>query len=385
MSDLQLLFLVLAALYAWECACWLRRGSVAFTTWLNRHWQVKHPGTLLGNQHGGFVFAAPLPPLGTLLTANQFPLSLSRDTALAFVSANVNPGWRPAQSGRSLPLDAIREVRAEGKKLLVNGEVWLVAPSTTYARFLARELSHIVQLKPAEREKAVRDLAAAGLDPKAVEKRWQNFRAQSRQLRWLGNALFAYVFVLAPAVLWFVGLRLSWLGLLIGLFALAVATATLFRRAHRTLYPDAEDERFTHTLTIALSPANAMRAHDALSRLLLEEFHPLAVANVLLPPDAFSKLARRMLLDLRHPALPDCPSEDTAARRAESYWRSALLEAAEAVLKRSGIQPDELCRPPKPADESCRAFCPRCRAQFTSTTGCCADCGGLELVAFGAR
>ena len=51
--------------------------------------------------------AAPLPPLGTLLTANQFPLSLSPETALAFVSTNVNPDWRPAQSGRALPWDAI--------------------------------------------------------------------------------------------------------------------------------------------------------------------------------------------------------------------------------------------------------------------------------------
>lgn len=385
MSDLQLLFLVLAALYAWECACWLRRGSVAFTTWLGRFWRARHPGTLLGNQNNGFVFAAPLPPLGTLLTVNQFPLSLSPETALAFVSTNVNPGFRPAQGGRTVPLDAVREVRAEGKKLVVNGEVWLVAPSTTYARFLAGKLSQIAKLKPKERERAIRELAAASIDPKAAEKRWQEFRAQSRQLRWLGNALVGYVFVVAPTVLWFVGLRLSWLGLLVGLFALAVATATLFRRTHRVLYPGAEDERFTHTLTIALSPTNAMRAHDALSRPLLEEFHPLAVAKVSLSEADFRNLARRMLLDLRRPALPDCPSEDAAVRRAESFWRSALLEATEAMLKRGGIQPEELCRPPKPADDSCHAFCPRCLAQFTTATGHCADCGGLGLVAFNNR
>ena len=33
MSDLQLLFLVLALLYGWECACWINRGSVAFRSW----------------------------------------------------------------------------------------------------------------------------------------------------------------------------------------------------------------------------------------------------------------------------------------------------------------------------------------------------------------
>jgi len=109
------------------------------------------------------------------------------------------------------------------------------------------------------------------------------------------------------------------------------------------------------------------------------------VAKVFLPEADFPNLARRILLDLRHPALPSCPNENAGARRAEAFWRGAVRGAAEAMLKRAGIQPDELCRPPKPADESCRAFCPRCGAQFTSTAGRCADCGGLELVGFNAR
>lgn len=382
MSDLQVLFLVLAALYGWECACWLRRGSVAFTTWLGRAWRATHPGALLGNQRGGFVFAAPLPPLGTLLTANQFPLSLSPETALAFVSTNVNPGWRPSQSGRVLALDAVREARADGKRLVVNGEVWLVASSPSYARYVAARLVQIAKLKPAQREQAVREFAAASFDTQAIEKRWQELRGQSRHLRWLGNALFAYVFAVVPAVLWFVGLALSWLGLLIGLLVLAVATAVRFYRAHRALYPDAEDERFTHTLTIALSPANAMRALDALSRPLLEAFHPLAVARVVLPQADFQTLARRILLDLRHPALPSCPGDDPAARAAEAHWRKAVLTAAEEMLQRGGTQSDGLCCPPKPADESCRAYCPRCGAQFTSPEARCEDCGGLALTRF---
>jgi hypothetical protein len=382
MSDLQLLFLVLAALYGWECAAWLRRGSVAFTTWLGRGWRARHPGTLLGNQRGGFIFAAPLPPLGTLLTANQFPLSLSPQAALAFVATNVNPGWRATQSGRWLALDTLREARADGKKVVLNGEVWCVAPSTSYARFVAGKVLQVAKLKPLEREKAIRELAAASLDTKTVEKRRQEFRRQAQRLRWLSNALVVYVFAVVPAVLWFVGLRLSWLGLLVGLLALTVAAATLFRRAHRALYPDATEERFTHTLTIALSPANAMRAHDALSRPLLETFHPLAVARVCMRPAEFQNLARSVLLDLRNPARPVSPSGDPATHTAEAFWRGAVRQAAEEMLKRSGIQPDELCRPPKLAEATCRAYCPRCHAQFTTPNGSCADCGGLELAKF---
>src|SRR3954447_2009772 len=99
MTDLQLLFVVLAVIYFWECACWLPRGSVAFLTWFGRRWRQAHPAGLLGNQRGGFVIAPPLPPLGSLLVANQFPLSLSPDGVLAYVAPTVNPGGRPPQSG----------------------------------------------------------------------------------------------------------------------------------------------------------------------------------------------------------------------------------------------------------------------------------------------
>lgn len=382
MSDLQLLLLVLLALYGWECACWLRRGSVAFTTWLGRSWQAAHPGALLGNQRGGFIFAAPLPPLGTLLMANQFPLSLSPETALAFVATNVNPGWRPAQSGRWLALDAVREARAAGKKVVINGEVWLTTPSPGFARFVAGNFLRIAKLELKQRERAIRGLMVASLDTEAIKERWQVFRTESHPLRWLGNGLFVYLFAVVPAVLGSVGLGMSWLWLLLGLLALMVTTAAFFRRAHRVLYPESGDERFTHTLTIALSPASAMRAHDILSRPLLETCHPLAVASVFLPQADFRKFARRLLLELRHPAQPVCPSDDPGARAAESFSRRLLREAVEDMLQRIGLQPDDLCRPPKPADVSCRAYCPRCGAQFTTPAGECADCGGLALMAF---
>src|SRR5207249_2715145 len=85
MSDLELLFLILALIYGWECACWLPRGSVAFRTWFGKRWRLVNPGMLLGNQNGGFVFAHPLPPLGTILAATQFPLSLSPEAVLVHV------------------------------------------------------------------------------------------------------------------------------------------------------------------------------------------------------------------------------------------------------------------------------------------------------------
>ncbi|MEK7707398.1 MAG: hypothetical protein AAB380_05325 [Verrucomicrobiota bacterium] len=382
MSELQLLFLALALLYGWECACWLRRGSVAFSTWLGRNWQARHPGTLLGNQHGGFIFAAPLPPMGTLLTAGQFPVSLSPEGLLAAVATNVNPGWRPAQSGKYFRIDEIRDVSAQGKKLLVNGVVLLTAASNSLARHFSSELRRLVKLIPSQREAAIAELVHATLDTKIAEQRWQELQQLSRPVRLLGNALFVYLFVFAPGLIWQLGFKLSWLGLLVGLFALTTATAVFFYRAHRTLYPQAEDERFTHTLTIVLAPMTTMRAHDALSRPLFETFHPLALARVFLSRNDFRDFARRVLLDLRHPAEPVWSSAEPAAHATELHARTMLQTAVEELLKQHGVEPEDLCKPPAPLDESCRAYCPRCGAQFTTLSGNCGDCGGLALVAF---
>lgn len=384
MSDVQLLFVVLAVLYGWECLCWLRRGGVAFVTWLGRPWQVRHPGTLAGNQAGGFVLAPPLPPLGALFATQQPSLSLSPDGVLAFVAANLNPGWRPAQTGRFVRWSDTREIQARGKKILVNGELLLMAATPGVARHLVSELKRLAALKPAERPVGIAQMTKASFDSKAITARRNDWQRRARPVRWLANALVVYIFAVAPVLIWHFGFSLSWLGLLLGMVALTITTATLFARAQRALYPDAPDERFTHTLTIALAPTSAMRAHDALSRPLLDTFHPLAVAHACLSEQSFHAFARRALLDLRHPALPHGPADPPEAPTTERYYRQALLAATEEFLQQHKMKPEELCHPPRRSDESSRAYCPRCEAQFTSVESHCADCGGLATVAMPA-
>src|ERR1700730_3126606 len=155
MSDVELLFLVLALIYGWECACWVPRGSVAFRTWFGRRWRPVHPAALLGNQRGGFIFTHPLPPLGIFLAGNQFPLSLSPDVVLAFVATTVNPGSRPAQSATLYRFDEIRTVEAKGKKVRVNDEILLKVSSPAFARYLAAHLLELSKLTSTARENAL--------------------------------------------------------------------------------------------------------------------------------------------------------------------------------------------------------------------------------------
>lgn len=114
MSDLELLFLVIAILYGWECACWLRRGSLGFLTWCGKRWRLTHPGTLLGNQRGGFIFAPPLPPLGSVLVGQPFPFAISVQGILAAANAS-NAGSR-ASGGTLMRWEDIQYVSVSGKK-----------------------------------------------------------------------------------------------------------------------------------------------------------------------------------------------------------------------------------------------------------------------------
>jgi hypothetical protein len=378
MSDLQLLFLVLVILYGWECACWLRRGSAGLRTWLRQRWRLVHPGTLLGNQFGGFVFMPPFPPLGNIVCGNQFPLSLSPHAVLAYVSSNVNPGWRPAQTGALFRFDRAQTIRLKGKKVLVDGQLLWKAPTSSFGQYLAGRLSDLYKAPVAQRGAMIQGLFQDSLDSAAIKQRWENFLKRTRTIRWLTNILFVYLFVAVPGLIWNLGLKSSWVSLLIGLFVLTGTIAFLFRRVHASLYPRCDDDRFAQSLTVFLSPVTAVRAQDILSRPLLEQFHPLALVQVFCSQDCFQRFAKKILLELRFPPLPVSPA-GLDAEQTERFSRSALRIAAENFLTQNEINPDKLVSPPPRADATCQTYCPRCEAQFTTRDGICADCGGLPL------
>lgn len=380
MSDLELLFLVLVCLYGWECACWLRSGSVAFLTWFGRRWRPAFAGSVLGNRHGGFILASPLPPLGRILTTNELPLSFSTEGALACACSSILLNSRPQQPLRFCRFDGIDKVEAKGRRLLFNGELFLKVASPAFANSLANHIRDLAKTPVSQRAPAIDKIFRDILDAKAIKKRWRDFEMQTWLIRWLVNALFLYLFIFLPGMIWNFGLKF-WLSLLVGLLALTANIAFLFHHAHKYFYRKSEDERLTHFLLILLSPVTSIRALDTLSRPLFETFHPLAVASVFCSPEQFRELAGRALRNLQFP-VPSEHSKDTAAQMAERDSCSSLRKAIEILLKQNHLNPDELLRPPKPADKTCRAYCPRCLAQFTHVEGTCPDCADLALRAF---
>ncbi len=382
MGDLEGLLLVVAAIYLAECVVWVPRGAVVFHRYWIKTWRLLHPSAVIGNERGGLFLANPLPPFGTVLVSPQFMLSLSPEAAYSYTAACINPNWRPVQLARHVFWEAIQSVAVDGKAILVNAEPFLRAPSPLAARPLADFLRRVRSLKPGERAAAIRKRVDEAFDSQTISARLAQCQTLARPVRLLANVLFAYVFVLAPMLVWQFGFgHLGW-ALLAGLLAQTITAALLFRRAHRALFPDASAERFTPFVTMLLAPPTAIRAHDLLSRHLLEPFHPLAVAQVLCPPHRFEEFARRTLLDLRFPMLPICPAATPEAARTEQWSRQAVLETAEKFIQRAGLRPEELLKPPARAEPRNLSYCPRCGGQFLSVELTCGDCGGRPVERF---
>jgi hypothetical protein len=302
---------------------------------------------------------------------------------LAYVATVVSPGGRPPQTGRFVRWEEIQSISVRRKSIRINDALFVRAQSTIHARWLADALQQLVRLPAAERPAAIVRFIQSAFEAAQVKQRLTDLGARLRPVRWTANVLFVGLFLIGPAVVLRFGIVLTWIHLLAGTLALTGTLAVLFHRAHRALHPRAEDERFAQGLMILLFPPAAIRAGDMLSRPLLECFHPLTLASILCPAQEFQRLARRWLLDLQHPALPVDTAQDIAITRTESTSRQAALTAAMGLLRAAGLDPAQLTRPPAPADESCRAYCPRCQAQFTKLDACCADCGGMPVRAFG--
>ena len=382
MGELESLLLVLALIYLSECFVWVRRGAIAFASWRGNRFGVRPSGTWMGNQHGSVRVSNPLPPLGIVFIVPDLPLSLSPSAVFGYSPVCLDPAGRPWQTARHLSFRDIRNVGVEGRKLLLNGEVFLKAASTFSARWLAELLRRLRKTPETECAAAIKQMLNACLDAEKLSARWRLFQAGARPIRILSNLLFIYLFLVAVPLILHFGFGQFGLWLLVGMLAQTTTIAILFRRAHKSLYPDAVEERLKPFLTMLLAPPAAIRAPDLLARHLLEHFHPLAVAQVLCSPDQFKSFSRQTLLDMRYPLLPVCPTNEPEPRATEQWFRAARQETAEKFLQSAGLKPDELTALPRPTEPANQSCCPRCGAQFVTRTGTCSDCGGRPLETF---
>lgn len=383
MTERQALLAVFALIYLTECLFWVRRGAVAFRTWLGRRWQYVPDGELARNDHGGLHWGWPLPPFGDFLVTRGFPVSFSPKGVFGFTSECPHPSGRALHSGRFIPWDSIESTTPDGRRLLINREELWVGDTVHTPTRLASWIIECSRLSPKERGEKIGHAIKAQFDTEAFEARLKAFQEETRWLDTLCLGFFAFVFVLVPAVIG----RFGWLPalwfLIPSLFIQSGLIAWTFQRLHRNRYPHAGDDRFKHTLVIAMAPASTIRARDTLMRGVVEEFHPLCAAAVLLNKERFEQVARSWWRDLLFPMLPECPSDSAAAMETERWYRDECRSAFRRVLNTKKLDPDSWTLAPAPSEPVNALYCPRCEAQFTAVAKSCGPCGGRPLLPLG--
>jgi hypothetical protein len=380
MSESALLFLILSAIYLWECILWVRRDAMAFLATWGDTWRPAHPSPSLGNQSGGLLFGHPLPLFGASILSQPWPMSISPEGVCARVSHTLDPVGRPPQSGIFHRFEQVRSVISLDREVMINGAAFVRAASNSQARRLAGLVRELAALPPAGRERAIRAALRGGFETQRISERLEEFRRRTRALRILCTAQFALLFGAAPAVVWFFGLASTWVWLLSGAVALHAAILITCARAYRALYPEDRAGRRSHLAVMALSPPAAIRARDLLARELLSGSHPLAVALVLCGREELQAFAARAVRDARFPVADAGATEDRLSRSAEEWFHQAQRQALESFARESGLSVEELLAPPPRQDPAVASFCPRCHAQYRTQGASCPDCVSVPLM-----
>ncbi len=378
MAALAELVAVLLGLHAALGLHWFPRSAYVFRAWFGSAARAIPASRTWGSDRMALLFGPPLPGTGAFHLVELFPLSLGREAVLAHVAQDPNPGGRTPRSGRLLAWPEAAGTRAESRRVLVGRTLLVAVGSEALARQIARLLVRLAALDPAQREREIDVSLSRALDEVAAHERVTAWRAQARKLRWPAIATFLLLFVALPVVGATLGLAYAWPWLLGALVLLQVWTGLSFARAHRALNPLERGERVSRTVSVSLSPVEALRTAEILGRDLLAGFHPFAAGAVLLGRTEFELFAERVLRDALHPIPPACPSDDPVAVAVERAARERLVRRLTEAARRLGLQEDlATCAPTGDADEL--TYCPRCLRTYLLTTGACSECWDVPL------
>src|SRR5208283_3885314 len=89
-TDTEWVILVVAAIYLFECACWVRREATCLGTVLGRFCALPSP-SFMGNERQKLVMSNPS-PLARCFTCESWPISVSPDGICFPKGTSVLPG-----------------------------------------------------------------------------------------------------------------------------------------------------------------------------------------------------------------------------------------------------------------------------------------------------
>jgi len=381
-TDTEWVMIVVAAIYLFECACWVRRDSTCLCTVLGRFRALPSP-PFMGNERRKLVMGNPS-PLARCFVSEPWSISVSSE-GIRFSDGSDIPQDKGTPCHAAFD-DIAGTIVAVEKDIQVNGGAIAQCPSEEQAERLAAMLNEVAAARAADRGRIIGEHLDRWTDNAAAAERLADLKALSDPLRSSGCTLFMLAFILGPA-LYYAPCYSPWTPTwpvvvlyFVLLFSTWMLTVWDYATCRRRLLGEKFSARFRHTGMLLLSPASAMRSPETLLRNGLAAFHPLAVAAALCTKDRLAALARPMMLALEHPMPSELPSEP-AGCRIDEWFRKKLLKRLRALLLRMEIDVEELLRPAEPLHDS-RSYCPRCHNQYVLAEGTCPDCGGLALVAY---
>jgi hypothetical protein len=385
LSDTEWVMIVLAAIYLFECACWVRRDVVCLGSLLGRFRALPSP-SFMGNERNKLVVGNPS-PLARCFVSAPWPLAVSPE-GICFPEGTWLPASKQFGNGdaacRHLAFDDVcDQIVAVEKEVRVNRGTIVACSSEAQARQMAEMLREVAAADEDDRGRIIGGHLDRWTDNSAAAERFAELKKLSGSLRASGFMLFVLVFVCGPA-LYYSPWQPTWRAAAIYLaflFFTWMLTVWDYSVCRKSLLGERFSARFRHVGLLLLSPASAMRSPEVLLRNGLAGFHPLAAAAALCTKDRFAALARPMMLALEHPTPAEVPGEPEAAR-IDAWFRKKLLKRMNSLLRRLEIDPIELLRPAAPLRDS-KSYCPRCHNQFVLDEGTCPDCGGLALWAYG--
>jgi hypothetical protein len=371
MTEVQVLFLVLAGVYLLQCIGWAPLDSEVLRIGWRFRAKVSSQGLRMRFGQHKLFFLNPFSPLAGAIVCESFPsVRTSKEESLA----KSDPSKPDEFTGRRmirLSEQEEQQVHSSGKEVRSPSRVFFVAHSEAYAGFLAGILDRIRKRSTQDRGRAFDREFEKMFDTKKVALRLEEYRAHTVFLRTASVLLFVFLFLLAPVLIRLRGLERIWPILLAYLIWSLAWIGWSFLRAHRALYPEQKEGRWQQVIVLALSPFSAIRANDVLLRDLFCAFHPLAVGCVLLSRGDFRIQAERNLRQSLFRTDGDANFSDAPMRR-----------ALESFLMKIGMPPEELLIAPLRESENCQTYCPLCLAQFVIAEGECPDCGDIQLKKF---
>ena len=372
MYEWILLGAVAAAFYLIECCAWITVPCRAcYRHPVHGRWRAAAAADAIGNDRGGLLPTSPFDVSGTIVQSCELPFTLNPDGVV-----NVAFAERDAQDAEYVAFTDIDTVRPALDTVVINERVVIKAPSAVAAAEFAALLGRLKSTAARDREKLIQSAIADRISIKDIKERWAWFHGETGAVRGASLLSVAWLFVVAPVVVFLFGPLASWPFLLAGLFLCAVVTSTIYFRAHRRLFGVAASDRWVHAVSMTLFPIAAMRACDRLSKELMWRFEPVALVAAFCEPQSAADVIRPIVFDISRP-VGAADDADWAARR--SWHHEVIKNQVSRMLRVVDCDPSTA---PAREDTAMAAFCPRCHTQYAEGRTACSACADVALTPY---